>query len=126
MLYDEAQRVVVYTGNAMVRQGDIVTRSPKATLTLSPGLKDLEKLVAGEPVEVAQGTRHATGRLATYTPADHMMLLVGNPVVLTDAKQKTTGRSVAFRVGGDRIIVDGQEEARTESVFEQGIAGGHP
>jgi lipopolysaccharide transport protein LptA/LPS export ABC transporter protein LptC len=126
MTYDEAKGVVVYTGNAMVRQGDIVTRSPTATLTLTSDLKDLEKLVAGEPVEVAQGTRHATGRLGTYTPADHMMLLVGNPVVLTDGKQKTTGRSVAFSVGGDRIIVDGQEEGRTESVFEQGIGSGRP
>jgi lipopolysaccharide export system protein LptA len=126
MTYDEAKGVVVYRGNTTVRQGDIATHSPEATLTLTPGLKDLRKLVAGEPVEVTQGTRHATGRLGTYTPADRMMLLVGNPVVLTDAKQRTTGRSVAFSVGGDRIIVDGQEEARTESVFEQGLGGPQP
>ncbi len=126
MTYDEAKAVVVYTGNTMVRQGDIVTHSPSATLTLTPDLKELKKLVAGEPVEVTQGTRRATGRQGTYTPADRMMLLVGDQVVLTDAKQKTTGRSVAFSVGGDRVIVDGQEEVRTESVFEQGIGGPRP
>jgi lipopolysaccharide export system protein LptA len=126
MTYDEAKAVVVYTGNTMVRQGDVVTHSPSATLTLTPDLKDLTKLVAGEPVEVTQGTRHATGRLGTYTPGDRMMLLVGDQVVLTDAKQRTTGRSVAFSVGGDRVIVDGQEEVRTESVFEQGIGGPRP
>jgi lipopolysaccharide transport protein LptA len=126
MDYEEARRVIVYSGNAVVRQGEIVTHSPKATLTLTRDLAGLEKLVAGEPVEVAQGTRQATGRLGTYTPADHMMVLVGDQVVLTDAKRQTKGRSVAFSIGGDRVIVDGQEEARTESTFQQGMGGPRP
>lgn len=127
MDYEEATRRIVYTGNAVVRQGTIVTRSPeKATLTLTPDLGGLQTLVAGEPVEVTQGDRRATGRLGTYTAADQMVVLVGKEVVLKDPKQETKGRSIAFRVGGDRVIVDGQDEGRTESTFKQQIGGPQP
>jgi lipopolysaccharide transport protein LptA len=126
MDYTEATRQIVYTGNAVVRQGSIVTRSPKATLTLTPDLGALEKLVAGEPVEVTQGERRAKGQVGTYTTADQMVVLVGKEVVLKDPKQETKGRSVAFRVGGDRVIVDGQDEARTESSFKQQVGGPQP
>jgi lipopolysaccharide transport protein LptA len=127
MDYEEATRLIVYTGHAVVRQGDIVTRSPqKATLTLTPDLGALEKLVAGEPVEVTQGERRAKGQVGTYTTADQMVVLVGKEVVLKDPKQETKGRSVAFRVGGDRVIVDGQDEARTESSFKQQVGGPQP
>jgi lipopolysaccharide transport protein LptA len=125
MDYDEERRLIVYEGDAIVKQADVETRSPKATLTLSADMKSLEKLVAGQPVEVVQGDRRATGRLGTFTPADRMMLLVGDHVVLTDPGQRTVGRSVAFMIGGDRIVVDGQEETRTESTFEQSLGGTH-
>jgi lipopolysaccharide transport protein LptA len=126
MDYTEATRQIVYTGNAVVRQGSIVTRSPKATLTLTPDLGGLEKLVAGEPVEITQDDRHATGQIGTYTTADQMVVLVGKEVVLKDSTQVTKARSVAFRVGGDRVIVDGQDEGRTESSFKEQIGGPRP
>jgi lipopolysaccharide transport protein LptA/LPS export ABC transporter protein LptC len=118
MVYEEAAGQIVYTGDVVIHQGDIQTKSPKATLTLSPDGGRVQKLVAGEPVDVDQGTRHATGRTGTYTPDDETMVLVGERVVLKDPSQQIEGRWVTFHVGDDRILVDGQEQVRTQAIFK--------
>ena len=46
MVYEEAANRIVYTDDAVIRQGDIVTKSPEATLTLSSDGSGLEKLEA--------------------------------------------------------------------------------
>lgn len=117
MLYEEALSRLAYKGDVSIRQGDIATRSPQATLTLSPDGQGLEKLVAGEPVDVAQGERRASGTRATYTPGDETMVLVGDRVVLKDTSQEVEGRSLTFHVGDDRILVDGQRQIRTQTII---------
>jgi lipopolysaccharide transport protein LptA len=117
MVYEEAGGRVLYTGDVEIRQGDIVTRSPEAVVTLTEGGDAVEKIVAGEPVEVRQGARHAKGQTGTYTPANETMVLVGDEVVLRDVDRSVRGRVLTFQVGEDRIRVDGQEGVRTEAIF---------
>jgi lipopolysaccharide transport protein LptA len=119
MDYEEARSLVVYKGDVTMRQGDIQTRSPEATLTLTPDGSALEKLVAGEPVEVQQGERRASGTRGTYTPEDETMVLVGEKVILKDPSHQVQGRSLTFHAGDDRILVDGREEVRTEAIFRK-------
>jgi LPS export ABC transporter protein LptC/lipopolysaccharide transport protein LptA len=119
MVYEEKARRVVYTGDVQIRQGDILTLSPEAVVSLTEGGDDVEKIVAGEPVEVRQGERQATGQTGTYTPADETMVLEGEEVVLRDVDRLVRGRVLTFKVGEDRIRVDGQEEVRTEAIFKK-------
>ncbi len=119
MVYEEAAARIVYTGDVSLKQGDIVTKAPAATVSLTADGKGIEKLVAGEPVEVQQGTRRATGRLAVYTPGNETMLLTGDEVQLQDGQRTTRGRSLTFHVGDDRILVDGREEGRTETILKK-------
>ncbi len=121
MTYDEARNVILYTGNATIRQGDIVTRSPKATMTLTSDGSGIDTLVAGEPVEVEQGERRATGRLGTYSPSTETMVLVGDYAEMQDSQHKSKGRSLTFHVGDDRILVDGQEDGRTETTLQNQV-----
>ena len=102
-----------------IRQGDIRTKSPEAVVTLSADGSAIESVVAGEPVEVVQGTRKATGTRGTYTPGNETFVLVGEKVQLQDSDRQVEGRILTFQVGDDRIRVDGQEEARTEAVFKR-------
>ena len=121
MVYDEALNQVHYTGDVSIRQGDIETKSPEATLHLSPDGHAVRTIVAGEPIEVKQGERMATGRRGTYTPAEETMLLVGDNVTLKDPTQEVKGRSLTFHVGDDSIVIDGREEIRTETkILRQG------
>ena len=121
MVYEEAASRVVYTGDVEIRQGDILTKSPEATAVLTKDGNDLEKLLAGEPVEVHQGQRRANGERGVYTPANETFVLTGEKekVVLFDGDRKLLGRILTFESGNDRIRVDGREEERTEAVFKR-------
>lgn len=119
MVYEEAQGTIVYTGDVEIRQGDILTLSPEAVVTLTRDGGAVERLVAGTPVEVRQGARRATGDRGTYTPANEKLVLVGDRVVLQDADRRLEGRVLTFEVGSDRIRVDGRDEVRTEAVFKR-------
>ena len=119
MVYDEAQKQVVYTGDVDLRQGPISTLSPRATLFLAADGRALEKLVAGEPVRLKEGQRRADGRLATYELTSETITIEGEPVHLLGPGQDVQGRSLTFHVGDDRILVDGREEGRTETVFRK-------
>jgi lipopolysaccharide transport protein LptA len=119
MVYQEKAGRVVYRGDVEIRQGDITTLSPEAVVTLSEGGDEVQRIVAGEPVEVRQGLRQARGQTGTYTPADETMLLEGDEVVLQDVDRLVRGRVLTFKVGEDRIRVDGREEVRTEAIFKK-------
>jgi len=119
LVYDAAAHRIVYTGDVEIRQGDILSRSPEAVVTLNAQGDAMERMVAGEPVEVTQGLRKATGQKGTYTPDDQTLVLVGDKVVLFDVDRQLEGRVLTFVVGGDRIRVDGREEVRTEAVFRR-------
>ena len=103
----------MYTGEVEIRQGDILTRSPEAIVLLTKDGETIDRLLAGEPVEVHQGVRRATGERGTYTPASETFVLTGEKVVLYDVDRRLEGRILTFEVGSDRIRVDGREEVRT-------------
>jgi lipopolysaccharide transport protein LptA len=119
MVYEETANRIVYTGDVEIRQGDILTLSPEAVVTLTKDGGAVDRLLAGEPVEVRQGVRRATGQRGTYTPANETLVLVGEKVVLQDVDRRLEGRILTFEVGSDRIRVDGREEKRTEAVFKR-------
>jgi lipopolysaccharide export system protein LptA len=74
--------------------------------------------VAGEPVDVLQGDRRASGARGTYTPQSETMTLVGPKVVLKDPTQgDLEGRTITFHVNDDRVLVDGLEQVRTLSII---------
>ena len=119
MAYDEATRTIVYKGDVVIKQGDIQTTSPTATLKMAEGGGAITSLLAGEPVEVQQGPRKATGAWANYTPGDETMVLTGEKVVLKDPSQELEGRSLTFHVGDARILVDGREQLRTQLIIRK-------
>jgi len=119
LVYEESERRVVYTGEVELRQGDMLTKSPTATVFLTGEGTTVERAVAGEPVEVRQGTRRATGERGTYTAKDETLVLVGEKVVLLEAERRIEGRVLTFQSGSDRIRVDGREEVRSEAVLKR-------
>ncbi len=119
MSYDEAKRTLVYRGDVQLVQGDLRTKSPEATISLTQEGSDVERLEAGDPVELVQAARTATGQRAVYLPGAKSILITGDKAEMKEAKQSVQGRSLTFFVGDDRILVDGREEARTETIFRK-------
>jgi lipopolysaccharide transport protein LptA len=120
MLWDEAARRVEYTGDVVMRQRDMTTRSPKSVVYLNADGKDVERIEAGDPVVVEQGKRSATGTHGVYRTASRTFTLVGPDVVVNDGDvQSVHGRSLTFQMGDDTLHVDGREEVRTETVLHR-------
>jgi lipopolysaccharide transport protein LptA len=117
MVYEEGKRQITYEGEVAIKQGDIATRSPQAWLVLTPDGQRLESMTAGDTVEVVQGNRKAKGSHGIYTPRDETMVLTGERVVLNDPQQQVEGRSLTFHVGDERILVDGREQVRTQTII---------
>ncbi|HXY38577.1 MAG TPA: hypothetical protein VEQ10_02860, partial [Vicinamibacteria bacterium] len=90
-----------------------------AVVLLGPDGGTVERMLAGTPVEVRQGTRQAKGDRGTYTPKDETLVLVGDKVVLQEVDRRLEGRILTFQSGSDRIRVDGQEEVRSEAVLKR-------
>jgi lipopolysaccharide export system protein LptA len=117
MTYDQARAQMTYEGEVVIRQGEVILRGPSATMSLGADGRDLQKLVAGAPVEVQQGDRRVKGDRATYDLRAGTMAVVGDKVTLTDPGQEVQGRSLTFHLGDDRVVVDGQERVRTQTVI---------
>jgi lipopolysaccharide export system protein LptA len=117
MTYDERERKAVFRGDASIRQGEMSTKSPEATLLLDAEGAGVESLVAGSPVDVTFGVRKASGAKATYAPGPGTLTIVGDKVRMKDPEQEIEGRSLTLHLADDRILVDGQEQVRTQTII---------
>ncbi len=127
LLYDGTAQRLVFQKDVTIKQGTIETKSPAtATLTLDSTGRGIAKLVAGEPVEVQAGSRKARGSTATFTPADQTFLIVGDHASLDDPELRLQGRTLQFRVGEDKVLVNGEERVRTEMILVGKPAAGVP
>lgn len=119
--YEEALHRATYTTNAHVvgTQGDLTGK--KIELYMKPGESDaneLEKVEAYEAVTVHLDLRVGTGERLTYFAADQRYLMTGPLVKIVEECRVTTGRTLTFFKATDRIIVDGNEQRRTQTTSE--------
>jgi lipopolysaccharide export system protein LptA len=97
-------------------QGDL--RARRIELVLASTESRLERLEAYAEVNARLDRRVATGDRLTYHAADERYVMTGIatvPVRIVEECRETRGRTVTFFKSADRIIVDGNEEVRTQS-----------
>jgi lipopolysaccharide export system protein LptA len=97
-------------------QGDL--RARRIELVLAATESRLERLEAYTEVNARLDSRVATGDRLTYHAADERYVMTGIatvPVRIVETCRDTRGRTITFFKSADRIIVDGNEEVRTQS-----------
>ncbi|MGH8518208.1 MAG: hypothetical protein ACREUE_12200, partial [Panacagrimonas sp.] len=97
-------------------QGNLQAQRIEVVLAEEGGRAD--RLEAYTNVVARVDTRIATGDRLTFFTADERYLMSGIatvPVKIVEACRETTGRTVTFFKSTERIIVDGQEQIRTQS-----------
>ena len=97
-------------------QGDL--RARRIELVLADTESRLERLEAYKEVNARLDSRVATGDRLTYHAAEERYVMTGIatvPVRIVEECRETRGRTVTFFKSADRIIVDGNEEVRTQS-----------
>lgn len=97
-------------------QGDL--RAGRIDVVLARTASRAERLEAATDVNVRLDTRVATGDRLTYFADDERYVITGIatvPVKIVEECRETSGRTVTFFKSTERIIVDGNEEVRTQS-----------
>ncbi len=111
--YDDAARTATYTTNAQMSgpQGDL--KADRIVLVLASASRTLERIDGDGAVEARVAARDARGAKLVYHAADERYVLTGAPVRFTEACRVTTGRTLTFFGTAGKLIVDGNEAART-------------
>ena len=97
-------------------QGELRAWRIEMTLTSDAGKAD--RLEAIDDVNLQVDRRRATGDRLTYFAADERYVMTGSaaaPVCVVDPDRATTGKTLVFYRSADRILVDGNEEFRTQT-----------
>ncbi|HSK10757.1 MAG TPA: LptA/OstA family protein, partial [Vicinamibacterales bacterium] len=129
LVYEEARRRALYSGNARLNgpQGDLA--ADRIEIYLREGGSQVERLEAypapgGGTVSIkTPDGRQATGSRLTYLAADERYEMAGAPVRIVEECRETTGKTLTFFRSADRIVVDGNEQTRTEVKGSGGCSG---
>jgi lipopolysaccharide export system protein LptA len=85
-------------------------------LTADAGKAD--RLEAYDDVKLRVEQKRATGDRLTYFAADERYVMTGTavaPVCVVDPNRATTGKTLVFYRASDKVLVDGNEERRTQT-----------
>jgi lipopolysaccharide export system protein LptA len=97
-------------------QGDLSAH--RIVVHLAKSESRMDRLEAFDDISLRLDTRVATSSRVTYFAEDERYVLTGTaavPVKVVDACRETTGQTLTFFKTTDRIIVDGNEERRTQT-----------
>lgn len=114
--YTDQTRRATYQTTAHLVGSQSELRADTLDLFLAPGENTLDRLEAAGIVTAHVDKRTVNGTKLSYLPADDKYVVLGAPVRMIDADcQETTGKTLTFFKSSDRVIVDGNEEIRTQT-----------
>jgi lipopolysaccharide export system protein LptA len=112
---DQTRRATYQTAATLVSSQSSLT-ADTLDLYLAKDENVLERLEAATTVKADVDKRTVTGTKLSYQPSEDKYVVVGTPVKMIDADcQETTGKTLTFFKASDRVIVDGNEEIRTQA-----------
>ena len=114
--YEDSIRRATYTDSAHLSgsQGDLT--APKIELYLRPSGDELDRMEAYESIALRDQDRKIRGSRLTYTTDDQRYVVTGAPVTVNDeCKGETRGRTLTYDKAADTVVIDGSEQARTQT-----------
>jgi lipopolysaccharide export system protein LptA len=113
-LYEDGPRKATYTGSAHVSgpQGDL--RASRIELFLAPEANELQRAEAYTSVMLTDPARAVSGDRLTYTAETGRYVVVGSPVKIVAECRETTGRTLTFYRSTNNIVVEPNDEFRTQ------------
>lgn len=112
--YVDEARTATYATGAQLSGPDGDVRGDRVVVHLGED-RAVARLEARGAVTVTLDGRTATGSDLTYHAGEARYEMRGAPVRFVEPCRETTGRTLTFFRGADRILVDGNEETRTQT-----------
>lgn len=106
-------------------QGDL--QADRIDVVLRQGATQMERLDAAGRVSLRVTGRTATGATLSYAESDGRYVMTGagtTGISIVDGCRETVGRTLVLFTSSERVIVDGNEEARTRTKSGSGAACG--
>ncbi len=119
--YDNNANRIIFNGNVVARQGDIVIFSDKMDVLYAEG-GDLKKISATGDVKVTQGERIATGKNIVFYNQEQKIVVTGNPRVW-QGDNVIQGKKITVFLKEDRSVVEGGPESRVNATIYPGKTG---
>jgi lipopolysaccharide export system protein LptA len=114
---DYRARLLKYTGNVVVTQGDMRLSSNSLTVTLDDAAADrVKEVVADGQVRLSQGERWASGGHAVFDEARNTVVLSDN-AELHDGPNEVKGDRVKVFLNEQRSVVEGGKGRVTAKLF---------
>jgi lipopolysaccharide transport protein LptA/LPS export ABC transporter protein LptC len=114
--YADQTRLATYTTTAQLDGDQGNLRAGKIELRLAKDDNALEGLEADGQVTALVERRTVTGAHLSYSPSDDKYVITGAPVKMIDADcQESSGKTLTFWKASDRVLIDGNNEVRTQT-----------
>ena len=97
-------------------QGEL--RAWRIEMVLSPDAGKADRIEAYDDVTLRVEMQRASGDRSTYFAEDERYVMTGTaiaPVCVVDPSRATTGKTLVFYRAADKVLVDGNEETRTQT-----------
>lgn len=118
LLYAEATRTIKYTTSVVMHREEADMSSETCEVFFYKKVNDVEKMISTGNVVINQTGRRITGQNATYDLSDDAVTLTGKPRVVDQVRGTSQGRTLTYYFGDGKIILDGQTEGRTTTVYQ--------
>jgi len=100
------QGQIVFEGDVVARQGDLVLQSDRLDVTVAEGSRELRSVVARGKVRIQKGELVATAAEATYDAATGVVVLTGEPKVWRE-RDVVAGERITLYLAENRSVVEG-------------------
>ena len=108
LLIDQERRVLRFSGDVLLRRGDLTVRGPKLDARYAEGggeRTEIDQAEVSGGVVLRQGDRRATGRTASYSATSGKVVLLGDPR-LFDRGDELRGDRIELSVNTEEIRVE--------------------
>jgi outer membrane protein assembly factor BamD len=113
------KNLIVFKGNVMARQKDIVIYADSLEAVIIEGGKGIDKIIAGGNVKIQQGLRVANCKKAVFYNLDQKVVLTGDPKVW-EGDNVVSGDEIIFDIEQNRVEVKGGPGGRGKSKIHPG------
>jgi len=115
------ENLIVFKGNVMARQKDIVIYADSIEALMIEGAKGIERVIAGGNVKMQLGRKVANCQRAVFYNLDQKVVLTGEPKI-SEGDNVVSGDEIVYDIERNRIEVKGGTSGRGKARIQPGEA----
>lgn len=121
MLYTEQLRTIAYTTTVVMHREEADMASDRCEVFFKKKVNDIDRMVSTGNITITQPGKRIVGQSAVYDLSLDAVTLTGKPRVIDMMRGTSQGKTLTYYFGDGKIILDGQMEGRTTTIYQPEI-----